>query len=134
MKKLVLTFALIAVTQITFAQDAFKNDVKKLVEVSGSTAQIDVAKKQIITMIPEAKQAEFLKEFDATMPSYFQKFYDFYMKEYTHEDVKAMLKFYDSPVGKKINSKAGAMAELTISAAQAWGTELQGILMKYMQQ
>ena len=115
MKKLVLTFALIAVTQITFAQDAFKNDVKKLVEVSGATAQIDVAKKQIITMIPEAKQAEFLKEFDATMPSYFQK-------------------FYDSPVGKKINSKAGPMAELTISAAQAWGTELQGILMKYMQQ
>ncbi len=134
MKKLVLTFALIAVTQITFAQDAFKNDVKRLVEVSGSTAQIDVAKKQIITMIPEAKQAEFLKEFDATMPSYFQKFYDFYMKEYTHEDVKAMLKFYDSPVGKKINSKAGPMAELTISAAQTWGTELQGILMKYMQQ
>jgi len=134
MKKLVLTFAFIAVTQITFAQDAFKNDVKRLVEVSGSTAQIDVAKKQIITMIPEAKQAEFLKEFDATMPSYFQKFYDFYMKEYTHEDVKAMLKFYDSPVGKKINSKAGPMAELTISAAQAWGTELQGILMKYMQQ
>lgn len=134
MKKIVLTIAFIAITQISFAQDAFKNDVKKLIEVSGGAAQIDVAKKQIITMIPEAKQAEFLKEFDATMPTYFQKFYEFYMKEYTHEDIKAMLKFYESPVGKKINSKAGAMAELTISSAQAWGTELQGILMKYMQQ
>jgi len=134
MKKLVLTIAFIAITQISFAQDAFKNDVKKLVELSGGTAQIDVAKKQIITMIPEAKQAEFLKEFDATMPSYFQKFYDFYMKEYTHDDVKAMLKFYESPIGKKINSKAAPMAEMTIAAAQAWGTELQGILMKYMQQ
>jgi len=134
MKKIVLTLALIAVTQISFAQDAFKNDVKKLVELSGGTAQIDVAKKQIITMIPEGKQAEFLKEFDATMPGYFQKFYEFYMKEYTHDEVKAMLKFYDSPVGKKINSKAAPMAEMTISAAQAWGTELQAILMKYMQQ
>lgn len=134
MKKIILTIALIAVTQISFAQDAFKNDVKKLIEVSGGMAQIDVAKKQILPMIPEGKQAEFLKEFDATMPSYFQKFYDFYQKEYTHDDVKAMLKFYESPVGKKINSKAGPMAEMTINAAQTWGTELQGILMKYMQQ
>lgn len=134
MKKLLLTFALVLVTQMTFAQDAFKNDVKKLLEASGTSAQIDVAKKQILPMIPEAKQAEFLKEFDASLPNYFQKFYDFYMKEYTHEEVKAMLKFYDSPVGKKINSKAGAMAELTIAASQTWGVELQGILMKYMQQ
>lgn len=134
MKKLLLTFALVLISQISFAQDAFKNDVKKLLEASGATAQIDVAKKQILPMIPEAKQAEFLKEFDASMPSYFEKFYDFYMKEYTHEEIKTMLKFYDSPVGKKINSKAGTMAELTISAAQTWGTELQGILMKYMQQ
>lgn len=134
MKKIILTLALIAVTQISFAQDAFKNDVKKLVEVSGGTAQIEVAKKQIITMIPQDKQTAFLKEFDATMPGYFQGFYDFYMKEYTHDDVKAMLKFYESPVGKKINSKAGPMAEMTIAAAQTWGTELQAIIMKYMQQ
>lgn len=134
MKKIVLTIAFIAITQISFAQDAFKNDVKKLIEASGATAQIDVAKKQIITMIPEAKQAAFLKEFDATMPGYFEKFYEFYMKEFTHDEVKTMLKFYESPVGKKINSKAGAMAEMTIAAAQTWGTELQSIVMKYMQQ
>lgn len=134
MKKLVVTFAFVLATQIGFAQDAaFKSDVKKVIEMTGATAQIDVAKKQILAMIPEAKQAAFLKDFEATMPSYFDKIADVYMKEYTHADIKEMIKFYESPIGKKITAKAGVLTEKTMEAGQAWGTELQAIMMKYMQ-
>ncbi len=134
MKKLVVTFAFVLATQIGFAQDAaFKNDVKKVIEMTGASAQIDVAKKQILGMIPEAKQAAFLKDFDATMPSYFDKVADVYMKEYTHAEIKDMIKFYETPLGKKITSKAGVLTEKTMEAAQAWGVELQSIMMKYMQ-
>ncbi|MBC8643763.1 DUF2059 domain-containing protein [Flavobacterium lindanitolerans] len=101
--------------------------------MTGASAQIDVAKKQIPGMIPEAKQAAFLKDFDATMPSYFDKVADVYMKEYTHAEIKEMIKFYETPLGKKITSKAGVLTEKTMEAAQAWGVELQSIMMKYMQ-
>ena len=112
MKKLIVTFAFVLAAQVGFAQDAaFKNDVKKVIEMTGASAQIDVAKKQILGMIPEAKQAAFLKDFAATMPS----------------------KFYETPLGKKITSKAGVLTEKTMEAAQAWGVELQNIMMKYMQ-
>lgn len=134
MKKLIVTFALVLAAQVGFAQDAaFKNDVKKVIEMTGASAQIDVAKKQILGMIPEAKQAAFLKDFDATMPSYFDKVADVYMKEYTHAEIKEMIKFYETPLGKKITSKAGVLTEKTMEAAQAWGVELQNIMMKYMQ-
>lgn len=134
MKKIIVTFAFVLATQVGFAQDAaFKSDVKKVIEMTGASAQIDVAKKQILGMIPEAKQAAFLKDFEATMPSYFDKVADVYMKEYTHADIKEMIKFYESPVGKKITSKAGILTEKTMEAAQTWGAELQGIMMKYMQ-
>ncbi|WP_447635975.1 DUF2059 domain-containing protein [Flavobacterium microcysteis] len=134
MKKLIVTFAFVLATQVGFAQDAaFKNDVKKVIEMTGASAQIDVAKKQILGMIPEAKQAAFLKDFDATMPSYFDKVADVYMKEYTHAEIKEMIKFYETPLGKKITSKAGVLTEKTMEAAQTWGVELQSIMMKYMQ-
>lgn len=134
MKKLIVTFAFVLAAQVGFAQDAaFKNDVKRVIEMTGASAQIDVAKKQILGMIPEAKQAAFLKDFDATMPSYFDKVADVYMKEYTHAEIKEMIKFYETPLGKKITSKAGVLTEKTMEAAQAWGVELQSIMMKYMQ-
>lgn len=135
MKKLVVTFAFILATQVGFAQDAtFKSDVKKVLEMTGATAQVDIAKKQILGMIPEAKQATFLKEFDATMPAYFDKIAEVYMQEYTHADIKEMIKFYETPIGKKIASKAGVLTEKSMEAAQSWSVELQAIMMKYMQQ
>ncbi len=134
MKKIVVTFAFVLATQVGFAQDAtFKSDVKKVLEMTGATSQIDVAKKQILGMIPEAKQTAFLKEFDATMPAYFDKITEAYMQEYTHADIKEMIKFYETPIGKKIASKAGVLTEKSMEAAQAWSVELQAIMMKYMQ-
>lgn len=134
MKKIIVTFAFVLATQIGFAQDAaFKSDVKKVLEMTGATSQIDVAKKQILGMIPEAKQAAFLKEFDATMPAYFDKITEAYMQEYTHADIKEMIKFYETPIGKKIASKAGVLTEKSMEAAQAWSVDLQAIMMKYMQ-
>jgi hypothetical protein len=134
MKKLILTFAIVLVAQLGMAQDAaFKADVKKVIQMTGASAQIDVAKKQIIAMIPADKQAAFMKEFDATLPAYFDAVEKTYMEEYTHDDVKQMIKFYETPVGKKMTSKAGTITEKTMQAAQQWSVALQAVMMKYMQ-
>lgn len=133
MKKLFFTLAIILTAQLGTAQSSFKDDIIKYLQISGSNAQMEVAKKQIIGMIPEAKQAEFNKEFDSLLPSLNEKLSDIYMKEYTHDDLKQMIKFYESPVGKKIAEKAGTVYEQSMLIGQEWGMELQGILMKYMQ-
>lgn len=60
MKKLILTFAFVAVAQLGFAQEdpAFKADVLKVVQRS-SGAQIEGAKKQILGMIQKINKLHF---------------------------------------------------------------------------
>lgn len=134
MKKVFLTLAFVLVAQIGMAQDdAFKKDVLKVVQMSGSAAQMDLAKGQILKMIPEAKQAAFLIEFNATLPSLYDKIAKVYMDAYSKEDIKAMIAFYESPVGKKMTAKAGEVAEKSQTAGQEWGQGLQAMMMKYAQ-
>jgi len=134
MKKLILLFVLAFSVQLTFAQDdAFKKDVLKLIKLNGSDAQMKMAKNQILQMIPTDKHAAFLVEFDATLPALYDKIAKVYMDTYTKEDVKAMLAFYDTPVGKKMQEKNGEILEKSQVAAQEWGQGLQSMLMKYMQ-
>jgi len=134
MKKLIVTFALVLLSQIGFSQDeAFKKDVLKVIEMSGAANQMKSAKTQILQMVPKEKQAAFILDFDATMPALYDKIAAIYMETYTKEDIKAMMAFYDSPVGRKINEKAGNILEKTQAAGKEWGEELQGLMTKYMQ-
>ena len=134
MKKILLALVFACATQVTFAQDdAFKKDVLKVIELSGSAAQMKVAKEQILKMIPADKQAAFLVEFEASLPGLYDKLAKVYMDAYTKEDIKAMLAFYDSPVGKKITAKSDEITSKSQAAAQEWGQSLQPMMMKYMQ-
>lgn len=135
MKKLFFTLLACSFLQLGFAQQAAsKAEVMKLITLSGSDASMKVAKDQILKMVPADKQADFLKEFDATLPGLYDKLADVYTQTYTAQDVKDMIAFYESPVGKKINSSMGAFTQKTMAASQEWGIGLQGIMMKYVQQ
>lgn len=132
MKKTLLIFAFVLTAQFMNAQDAaFKADVIKVITMSGSDAQIKVVKNQILKMIPAEKQSDFLKDFDATLPSLYDKLANVYMEVYTPEDIKAMIKFYESPIGLKIQSKSGELSEKSIAAAQVWSQEFAVIMAKY---
>lgn len=132
MKKTLLIFALVLTAQFMNAQDAaFKANVIKVITMSGSDAQIKAVKNQILKMIPAEKQNDFLKDFDATLPSLYDKLANVYMEIYTTEDIKAMIAFYESPVGIKIQSKAGELTEKSMAAAQVWSQEFASIMAKY---
>ncbi|RAR71586.1 DUF2059 domain-containing protein [Flavobacterium aciduliphilum] len=136
MKKLILTFAFLVVAQYGFSQavdEAFKKDVMRVIERSGAGGQMASAKKQILSMIPEAKQAAFLVEFDALLPKIYETTAKIYMEEYTKEDIKAMLAFYDSPVGKKMADKAETIASKSQEAMMSLQGDIQALVMKYMQ-
>lgn len=133
MRKLFFVLALALVGQLGFSQENFKADVMKLMTVNGSAASLEVAKKQLLPMVPEKKQAEFEKEFKATFPSFYEKMAVVMMEVYTHEEVKQLIEFYQTPIGKKMAEKSGVIQEKSMQAGQQWGMELQGILMKYME-
>ena len=133
MKKMILTFAFFVATNFVMAQDAFKADVVKAIELSGANSSMDAVKKQVLGMIPESKHTEFLKEFDVVINSINEEQVKNFMEVYTHDDIKEMIKFYSTPTGKKIKEKAGVLAEKNMAMQQTIGMQMQGILMKYMQ-
>lgn len=135
MKKLVLSIAFVCVTQFGIAQsqDAFKKDVIEMIKASGSAGQMSIAKDQILTMISEDKQAEFTKEFNATLPSLYDKMATVFMKHYTHEEVKEIMKFYATPIGKKMSANSEKITKEAMEASTEWAMSLQGLMMKYAQ-
>ena len=134
MKKVVFTVAFAVLTAVSFAQDKpSKADVIKVIEKSGAQGQMNAAKKQILAMIPADKQAAFLIEFETIIAKSQDKTADVYIAEYSKEDVKAMLAFYDSPVGKKMADKSEKIAEKSQESMMEIQGELQTMMMKYMQ-
>lgn len=133
MKKTVLTFALLLIATIGFSQDAFKNDVVKFLEISGASNGFKMITKDLTANIPEAKKAEFQKELDASIKDLMGKMAEMYMTEFTHEDVKDILKFYESPIGKKLSNKTPVLYTKGQTVGQEWGMGLQTMMMKYME-
>lgn len=134
MKKIILTAVFAFATFSGFAQDeTLKKDVLKVIELSGSGGQMAAAKKQLLGMIPKEKQAAFIIEFDALMPKIYDASAKVYMEEFTKEDIKAMLAFYESPVGKKMAEKSEVIATKSQEGMAALQGEIQALMMKYMQ-
>jgi hypothetical protein len=133
MKKLFITGAFFFIAHFTIAQDAFKVDVLKVIQQSGAAAPMQMAKEQVMENIPLIKREAFSMEFDATLPALYDEIAKIYMEVYTHEDVKQMLKFYESPIGKKMADSLGEITKKSTVAGQEWGMELQSVMMKYME-
>ncbi len=134
MKKFFIITVLVFSIQFSFSQnEAFKADIMKLIEKSGANGSMDSAKKQIFNMISEEHKEAFSKEFDATLPKLYDKLAVVYMEIYTHEDIKELLKFYESPIGKKMSANSGLITEKSMAIGSQWGQdELQVIIQKYM--
>ncbi|MEC4005907.1 DUF2059 domain-containing protein [Flavobacterium sp. SUN052] len=158
MKKVILTLAILAVTQVGLAQakkatpktapattaapaapaaastdEAFKKDVMKVIERGEMGGQMAQVKKQILGMIPEDKQAAFLLEFDVIIAKVYDGTAKIYMEEYTKEDIKAMLAFYESPIGKKMAEKAEVVMKKSQDSMMDLQGEVQTLMGKYMQ-
>ncbi len=133
MKKFVFTFALLVITQLSFAQDGFKADMKKYMTLSGQISTFELLTKDLVKNIPESNQAAFSKDLKVSLDVLMDKMAEMYMTEFTHEDVKAMIEFYETPAGKKLSEKNGVLFEKGQLIGQEWGMGLQGIMMKYME-
>ncbi|MTG97035.1 MULTISPECIES: DUF2059 domain-containing protein [Myroides] len=132
MRKLLFTFVVIFASQVSFAQD-FKTDTKKYMDMSGQLAIFEKLTSQLEENIPSDKRADFRKDLNASLNVLKDKMADLYMSEFTHQDVKDLIQFYETPLGKKLSTKSTILMEKGEKVGQEWAMGLQGIMMKYMQ-
>ncbi len=119
--------------QVLYSDENYKKDIIRIIEKGEIGSQLRMVKDQVLKSIPSDKQANFLVEFDASMVALNEKLIPIYIEAYTKEDVKAIIAFYDSPVGKKMDEKAVSINEKAQETAKEWGENFQVMMMKYMQ-
>ncbi|GAB3568111.1 hypothetical protein GCM10027578_20210 [Spirosoma luteolum] len=103
-----------------------QEDIRQLVAVTGT---IDLMKqsmqrmmgqfRQTMTQIPEAFWTELDKEIDYN--ELLNKLLPVYDAHYTHDDIKALLAFYRSPIGQKSIRELPAIMQESSAIGRAWG-------------
>ncbi|SNR33708.1 hypothetical protein SAMN06265371_101433 [Lutibacter agarilyticus] len=131
MKEILVIVVIVCFSFTVKAQDdAFTNDAAKLVEVISENAFKPYVA-QFTAMIPAEKQAIFKEELIATFPELYNAMAVIYMDTFTHDEIKELLAFYATPVGKKLADKSGELAQKGMTAGQSWGMKVQEIMAKY---
>jgi len=132
MKKALLVL-LLFVTATIQAQDTseFKKETIEFIKLTGSGAAFDNAIAQIGAMVSEANKEAYQKEANTTLDGLYDKLADLYMTEFTQSEIKELIAFYHTDLGKKLAVKQLSLTQKGMMLGQTWGMELQGIAQKY---
>ncbi|WP_177760970.1 DUF2059 domain-containing protein [Flavobacterium sp. I3-2] len=131
MKKLLVLFFFIFTPTLISAQ-ANKQDVKKLLEVSGFSDKYSVIINQLADNLSEDDQDSFKKDVQNYLDKIIKKQIDAYASSFSQDEVLKLIEFYKSPLGIKLKEKSELIDEQTLLELSKTQYELQGILMKYM--
>ena len=132
MKKLVLVLVLVFTISINAQEDAeFKSETIEFIKLTGATKAFDDAIDQIGNMVSQENKAAYKKEAVTTLDALYEEMATLYMAEFTRDEIKALVSFYKSDIGKKLAIKQVALAQKGMMMGQSWGMKVQGIAQKY---
>ena len=107
----------------------YAKDVRKLLILTGTdkiSMQIMVnmfAKfKELLPQVPEEFWQEALKEFNAD--ELIDLIIPVYAKHFSHDDIKEMIAFYESPLGKKITAALPSITQESMKLGELWGRDI----------
>mgnify|MGYP001828196090 CR=1 FL=1 len=132
MKKLLL-ICLFIVSFATQAQDnsEFKKETVEFLKITGAGAAFEAAIAQIGTMVSEENKAAYTKEAHGTLVGLYDKMAALYMTEFNQDEIKQLVAFYHTDLGKKLANKQLGLTQKAMAFGQSWGMEVQGIAQKY---
>ncbi|MDP3434842.1 MAG: DUF2059 domain-containing protein [Bacteroidota bacterium] len=110
----------------------YDKDLEKFLQISGSTSTYDMVydqmKGQIQMMkpgVPDSIWVNLKNEvFDKEVLELTKQLVPLYQKHFTHEDVKEMISFYESPIGKKLAITTPIIGREAMQIGQTWGMNL----------
>jgi hypothetical protein len=133
MKKTILVVVLVLITIFTInaqEKDEFTRSTEKLVELITKPA-LQSTINNYKAVVSQEKITDFLNEINSTLPELYSTIAKSYMKEFTHEDVKKLLVFYNSEVGRKLAVKKSVLLQSESTAIEFWAIDLQNFSRKY---
>ncbi|MFL6235195.1 MAG: DUF2059 domain-containing protein [Thermoanaerobaculia bacterium] len=108
---------------------AKRRDIRRLLEVTGSAqlgqqilGQMIETFKKASPEVPESFWNEMMKDLDST--TMIDLIVPIYEKHLTHEDIKGLIAFYESPLGRKVTNMLPVIAQESMQAGQQWGMDV----------
>lgn len=68
---------------------------------------------------------------NVTLSELYSKMAQLYMKEFTRNEIKALVKFYNTDLWKKLAVKQLGLTQKAMAFGQSWSMEVQAIAQKY---
>lgn len=131
MKKLIILLGILVLASTAHAQvePAKEQDIRKLLELTVS-AKIGIqvidnligSFKTNLPDVPDAFWAEFRQ--DINEDDLLEMVIVIYDKHFTHEDIKGLIAFYETPLGRKITDKLPLISQESMQAGAKWGEEI----------
>ena len=135
MKKLISTLSLILIfTNLSFGQadNEYKEALQTMFKVSGSEEMYQTAIEQMFTMfkgqyssVKDEVWVSLEAEFKNTsINDLIEMLTPTYQKHLTLEDIKGLIEFYRTPVGKKYAKKSPMIMQESMQIGQQWGMKI----------
>ena len=119
--------------------EAKRQDIRKLMELTGAAkvgqqiaAQMIPMFKQGNPQVPQKFWDDVMKEFDAK--SMIDLIVPIYDKHLTQDDVKGLIAFYQSPLGRKMTSVMPQIAQESMQVGQQWGMQIAQRVQKRLEE
>ena len=127
---LLLTLSLLS-EQVRAQSPAKHDDIKQLLTLTGARAIGLHASTQILEMykrahtdVPAEVWQEIWRDVEARIEEFVtERLVPIYDQHLSHEDIKGLIVFYESPLGKKLLQVMPLMSQESMLAGQAWGRD-----------
>ena len=135
MKKLIL-FMMIALSSILVAQEgSYQKTLKEFLEVSGSNEAQSMMLKQMFGQFKKMQPNNaMLSDMEALIEKEIntlnQQLLPVYQKHLSEDDLKALIKFYQSPMGQKLTSKQPLIMQEAMQIGAKWGQDVAQRIMQ----
>ncbi len=133
-KTFMLAVLLLSSYSITAQTSDYEKDLEKLLQINGSTAMYNIAFNQIKTAlesqkpdVPDSLWVNLKTEvFDIEVTNLTKQMVPIYKKHFTQKDVKELITFYETPIGKKLTTKTPLITKDAMQISQPWAMSLMG--------
>jgi len=136
---LFLTFGVHATKNTELTSETKRTDIKQLMEITGVGKLAIQAMNQMITVfkqsdmrIPDKFWDDFISEADPN--ELVEMCIPIYEKHFTHDEIKQLLKFYKTPIGKKVIETQPVIMQECMIAGQEWGKKISEKIVKKLQE
>lgn len=133
MKKIIIVLlAVVATLSVQAQSKTYPATLKKYMEAAGNLESFKTVVGSMMTQfksmypsVPDEVWTEFTKEFSGTsLDDLVTLMASVYEKHLTEADLNEVIKFYNSPIGKKLAGKTPIITQESMAVGQTWGMQV----------